>query len=52
MAEIASTRLGASDIHRQQLLLADVEDPEVLARVGKGLVDGASGAELANMVAE
>ena len=51
LAEQARTRLGASDVHRLRLLLAAVDDPEVLARVGKGLVNGASGAELASMLA-
>ena len=51
LAELASTRLDATDARRLERLLADIEEPEVLARVGKGLMDGASGAELTRMVA-
>ena len=51
LVELASTRLEATDALRLQRMLADVDEPEVLARVGRGLMDGASGAELTRMVA-
>ena len=52
LGELAKARLDASDAQRLQLLLAGVDDPDVLARVGRGLADGASGAELASMLAD
>ena len=50
LVELASTRLDASDVQRLTLLLDDVDEPELLARVGRRLMDGASGTELGGML--
>ena len=50
LAELVSARLDTSDAQRLTLLLGDVDDPDLLARVGRRLVDGASGAELAALL--
>ena len=52
LGELAKASLDASDAQRLQLLLAGVDDPDVLARVGRDLVDGASGVELASILAD
>ena len=50
LGELASTRLDAEDAQHIKLLLADIDEPELLSRVGKGLMDGASSAELARLL--
>ena len=50
LGELASTRLDAKGAQQLKSLLADVDEPALLARVGKHLMDGASGAELVGML--
>ena len=52
LAEQVRTLLDATDAQRLQLLLADVDEPEVFSRVARRLVEGASGAELMRLVAD
>ena len=51
MGELASTRLDADGAQHLKLLLADIDEPELLSRVGKGLMDGAGQCRVGKTVA-